>query len=84
MIDTSMTQTTEGTGQGAVERYIPRKFYAQQIIRAENVVGLEEAVKEVSPRSVDGGELRAMMMGLTQEEMETILRAAEIIKRISN
>lgn len=74
--------TTEGTGPGAVERYIPRNFYAQQIIRAQNILGLEEAVKEVAPRSVDGGELRAMMMGLTREEMETIVKAAEILKRI--
>ena len=74
--------TTEGTGPGAVERYIPRNFYAQQIIRAQNIVGLEEAVKEVAPRNVDGGELRAMMMGLTQEEMQTIVKAAEILKRI--
>lgn len=78
-----MTQTTEGTGPGAVERYIPRNFYAQQIIRAQDIVGLDEAVKEVSPRNVDGGELRAMMMGLTSEEMETIVRAAEILKRIN-
>jgi hypothetical protein len=78
-----MTQTTEGTGQGAVERSIPRNFYAQQIIRAENIVGLDEAVKEVSPRSIDGGELRALMMGLSSEDMETILKAAEILKRLN-
>jgi hypothetical protein len=74
--------TTEGTGPGAVERYIPRNFYAQQIIRAQNVLGFEEAVKEVSPRNVDGGELRALMMGLTSEDMETIIRAAEILKKL--
>lgn len=78
-----MTQTTEGTGQGAVERFIPRNFYAQQIIRAQDIVGLEDAVKEVSPRTVDGGELRALVMGLSQEEIEIILKAAEILKRIS-
>lgn len=75
--------TTEGTGPGAVERYIPRNFYAQQIIRASSIVGLQEAVKEISPRNIDGGELRAMMMGLSLEEMETILKAAEIIKRLN-
>ena len=75
--------TTEGTGPGAVDRYIPRQFYAQQIIRAQNIVGLEEAVKEVAPRNVDGGELRAMMMNLSSEEMETILKAAEILKRLN-
>lgn len=75
--------TTEGTGPGAVERYIPRKFYAQELVRAENIVGLQEAVKEVAPRTVDGGELRAMMMGLSNEEMETILKAAEILKRLN-
>jgi len=82
-LDKGMTQTTEGTGQGAVERSIPRNFYAQQIIRAENIVGLDEAVKEVSPRSIDGGELRALMMGLSSEDMETILKAAEILKRLN-
>lgn len=75
--------TTEGTGPGAVDRYIPRQFYAQQIIRAQNIVGLEEAVKEVAPKNVDGGELRAMMMNLSSEEMETILKAAEILKRLN-
>lgn len=75
--------TTEGTGPGAVERYIPRNLYAQQIIRAQNIVGLQEAVKEISPRNINGGELRAMMMGLSLEEMETILKAAEIIKRLN-
>lgn len=74
--------TTEGTGPGAVERSIPRQFYAQQIIRAKNIVGLEEVVKEVSPRTIDGGELKMMMMGLTSEEMETIVNAAEIIKKL--
>jgi hypothetical protein len=75
--------TSEGTGPGAVERYIPRNLYAQQIIRAQNIIGLQEAVKEISPRNIDGGELRAMMMGLSQEDMETILKAAEIIKRLN-
>lgn len=66
-----------------MERSIPRQFYAQQIIRAQNIVGLEDAVKEVSPRNVDGGELRALVMGLSHEEIETILKAAEILRRIS-
>lgn len=79
-----MTQTTEGTGPGAVERYIPRTPYAQQIIRAQDIVGLEEAVKETSPRSVDGGELRAMVMGLSEEDMQIILRAAEILKGLQD
>lgn len=84
IIDSAMSATTtEGTGPGAVERYIPRKFYAQEVIRAQNIVGLEEVVKEVSPRTVDGGELRAMMMGLSPEEMETIVKAAEILKRLN-
>lgn len=78
-----MTQTTEGTGPGAVERYIPRNFYAQQIIRAQDIVGLDDAVKEVAPRNVDGGELRALVMGLSNEEIETILKAAEILRRVS-
>lgn len=76
--------TTEGTGPGAVERFIPRNLYAQQIVRAKDIVGLQEAVKEVSPRTVDGGELRAMVMGLSHEEMETILKAAEILRRVGH
>ena len=85
-LDTGMTQTTqttEGTGQGAVERFIPRNFYAQQLIRATNIIGLEEAVKEVTPKNIDGGELRALMMGLSSEDMQTILKAAEILKRLN-
>lgn len=76
--------TTEGTGPGAVERYIPRNFYAQQIIRAQNIVGLQEAVQDIGPRVVDGGELRAMMLNLSSEEMETIIKAAEILKRLQS
>ena len=53
-------------------------------MRAENIVGLQEVVKEVSPRNVDGGELRMMMVGLSSEEMDTILKAAEIIKKLQN
>ena len=84
-IDIGMSATTtEGTGPGSVERVIPRRFYAQEFIRAENIVGLQEAVKEVSPRNVDGGELKMMMMGLSSEDMETILKAAEIIKKLQN
>lgn len=63
---------------------IPRRFYAQEFIRAENIVGLQEAVKEVAPRNVDGGELRMMMMNMSSEDMETILKAAEIIKKLRN
>lgn len=63
---------------------IPRRFYAQEIVRAENIVGLQDAVKEVSPRNVDGGELRMMMMGLSSEDMDTILKAAEIIRKLQS
>lgn len=72
--------TSEGTGLGSVERYVPR-IYNQQI-RASNIIGLQEAVKEVSPRKIDGGELKAMVMNLSSEEIEIILRAAEILKKI--
>lgn len=74
--------TTEGTGPGAVERYIPRKLYAQQIIRANNVIGLERVVREVSPKNIDGGELKMMMLNLSNEEMKTILKAAEILNNL--
>lgn len=78
-----MTQTTEGTGQGAVERYLPRILYNQKI-KAENIVGLEHVIKETPPNKIDGGVLRSLMMGLSEEDMSTILRAAEIIKKINN
>lgn len=74
--------TTEGTGPGAVERYIPRKLYAQQIIRADNILGLEQIVREVPPKNIDGGELKMMMLNLSDEEMKTILKAAEILKNL--
>lgn len=67
-----------------MERFIPRRFYAQEFIRAENIVGLQEAVKEVSPRNIDGGELGMMMMGLSSEEINAILKAAEIIKKLQS
>lgn len=72
--------TSEGTGLGSVERYVPR-IYNQQI-RASNIIGLQEAVKEVSPRKIDGGELKAMVLNLSSEEIEIILKAAEILKKI--
>lgn len=78
-----MTQTTEGTGQGAVERYLPRILYNQKI-KAENIVGLEHIIKETPPNKIDGGTLQALMMGLSEEDMSTILKAAEIIKKINN
>ena len=75
--------TTEGTGPGSVERYIPRTFYAQQIIRPQNIVGFEEAVKEIPPKNTDGGELKAMMLTLSEDDIQTILKAAEILKRLN-
>jgi hypothetical protein len=72
--------TTEGTGPGAVDRVIPRIYNNQ--IRPQNIVNFEQVVQEVNPRTIDGGELKAMMMGLSEEEMQTILKAAEIIKKL--
>jgi hypothetical protein len=72
--------TTEGTGPGAVERHIPR-IYNQQI-RAKDIVDLGDIVQEINPRRVDGGELKALMLNLSSEEMEIILRAADILNSL--
>lgn len=69
--------TTEGTGPGAVERSIPRIYNNQ--IRAENIVNIREIVEQNPPDRIDGGVLQAMM-ALSEEDMKTILRAAEILK----
>lgn len=72
--------TTEGTGPGAVDRVIPRIYNNQ--IRPQNIINFEQVVQEVNPRTIDGGEIRAMMMGLSEEDMKTILKAAEILKSL--
>lgn len=69
--------TTEGTGPGSVERFIPRIYNNQ--IRAENIVNIREIVEQVPPGNIDGGVVQAMM-ALSEEDMKTILRAAEILK----
>jgi hypothetical protein len=69
--------TTEGTGPGAVERYIPRIYNSQ--IRLENILINQE---EAWPVKIDGGELKAMVSALSDDDMLTIIKAAEIIKRL--
>lgn len=76
-----MTTTTEGTGPGSVERYQPRILYNQRI-KATDIVGLKTAIDQNPPNKIDGGELRALMMGLSEEDMAIILKAADIIKNI--
>ena len=76
--------TTEGTGPGAVERSIPRIYNNQ--IRLQNIVINQEEtwpVKVEGPTNIDGGELRAMVSALSNDDMQTIIKAAEIIKRLS-
>lgn len=81
-----MTQTTEGTGSGSVERFIPRTSFKNNLIKVENIIGLEKIIEEnvVIPPidKIDGGEISAMMLKLSKEDMETILKAAEIIKNL--
>ena len=76
------TTTTEGVGNGAVDRVIPRIY--NNLVRAENIAGLTQIIQEnaPSPTNIDGGEIRAMMMGLSEEDMKTILKAAEILKSL--
>ena len=71
--------TTEGTGPGAVERSIPRIYNNQ--IRAENIVNIREIVEQNPPDRIDGGVLQAMST-LSEEDIKTILKAAEILKRL--
>lgn len=76
------TTTTEGTGNGAVERYVPRIYNNQ--VRLENIVNLGELAQKIEvppPNKIDGGVLQAMAT-LSEEDMRTILRAAEILKGI--
>jgi hypothetical protein len=74
------TTTTEGVGNGAVDRVIPRIY--NNLVRAENIAGLTQIIQESTPKNIDGGEIKAMMMGLSEEDMKTILKAAEIIKSL--
>lgn len=69
--------TTEGTGPGAVERVIPRIYNNQ--IRAENIVNIREIVEQSPPDRIDGGIVQAMMT-LSEDDIRTILKAAEILK----
>lgn len=72
--------TTEGTGNGAVERYLPRIYNNQ--VRLENIVNLNELADRIEvppPDRIDGGVLQAMS-ALSEEDIKTILRAAEILK----
>jgi hypothetical protein len=74
------TTTTEGVGNGAVERYIPRIVNNQ--VRLENIVNLDEIVEriEIPPIDrIDGGVISALS-ALSEEDMKTILKAAEILK----
>lgn len=76
------TTTTEGVGNGAVERYLPRIYNNQ--VRLENIINLDELTDRIEvppPNRIDGGVLQAMS-ALSEEEMKTILRAAEILKGI--
>lgn len=76
------TTTTEGVGNGAVERYIPRINNNQ--VRLENIVNLNEIVDqiEIPPIDrIDGGVVSALA-ALSEEDMKTILKAAEILKRM--
>lgn len=74
------TTTTEGVGNGSVERYLPRIYNNQ--VRLENIVNLDELVDRIEvphPDRIDGGVVQAMM-ALSEEDIKTILKAAEILK----
>lgn len=72
--------TTEGTGPGAVERFIPRIYNNQ--VRIQNIANINEIVEriEIPPLDrIDGGVISAMA-ALSEEDIKTILKAAEILK----
>ena len=72
--------TTEGTGPGAVERQIPRIYNNQ--VRLQNIVNINEIVEKIEvphPDRIDGGVLQAMS-ALSEDDIKTILKAAEILK----
>lgn len=74
--------TTEGTGPGAVERYLPRIYNNQ--VRLENIVNLNELQQKVEiapPDRIDGGSISIMSLNaLSEEDLDTIMKAAEILK----
>jgi len=82
MADNKFASTSEGTGSGAVERYIPR--IVNNIIRLENIA--PSAISSVStPAKIDGGVLQALgMLNITEKEANIIMQAAEILKKASN
>jgi len=76
------TTTTEGVGNGAVERYIPRIKNNQ--VRLENIVNLNEIVDQIEIPPIDriDGGIVSSLAALSEEDMKTILKAAEILKRM--
>jgi hypothetical protein len=74
------TTTTEGVGNGAVERYIPRIKNNQ--VRLENIIDLNELTNIIEvppPDKIDGGVLQAMS-ALSEEDIKIVMKAAEILK----
>ena len=84
--------TTEGTGLGSVENIFPR--INPQIIRAKDIVDLNEFVRETPPERIDGGDISAMIQSLgeidlkdkisrlNEQDLKVIILAAEIIKKM--
>lgn len=82
MEDNKFATTSEGTGSGAVERYIPR--IVNNIVRVAN---LEPRALEIAstPAKIDGGVLQALgMLNITEKEANIIMQAAEILKKASS
>jgi len=68
--------TSEGTGQGSVENIVPR-LYSHQITREIEKIKIKS---QQPPEIIDGGELKILSL-LTEEEIATIIRASEILKK---
>lgn len=74
-----MTTTSEGTGNGAVERAVPRIYNHQILKEIQRIKKIAE--DPPAPSNIDGGEL-SMLSALSDEDINIILRAADILKKI--
>jgi hypothetical protein len=84
-----MATTTQGTGNGSVERFIPRTNFKNFQIKAENIIGIKKIASDIEKNivlptidKIDGGEISSLMMKLSEEDLQIIVKAAEIIKNL--
>jgi hypothetical protein len=73
--------TTEGTGPGSVENIKPRIING--VVKNDNLYSkLDLNLIDFTPNKIDGGVVQALgMLNISQEEAQTILKAAEILRK---